>query len=309
MQIENITGYVPKTFKTVEQVSKCFGFDVMQAKVYERIFGLKKIPLAPEKVVEDMLLHVAKQCIDKIGISKKAIKWVIHAHTANWMAPFGMSPIRNFQHALDLPNAISIGTCMSKCGSAFMAFQIADRLFSQLEEEQYILLLIGDVTFTEIVQFIPGSTITSDGACAILLSKREVKNKLISVAINTYGEFAGGIWDSPETQENFEMNYSAYLHQTIKEAIEKANIDVEDVKLILPHNVNLVSWHKIAKLLAISPQKIFLDNVPETAHCFGADPFLNYQSVAARNVLQRGDYYLFATVGLGAVFAVMVFQY
>jgi 3-oxoacyl-[acyl-carrier-protein] synthase-3 len=61
--------------------------------------------------------------------------------------------------------------------------------------------------------------------------------------------------------------------------------------------------------MGISRDRIFLGNVPITGHCFCADPFLNYRTVADLGLLNPGDRYLMVTVGLGSTFSAMVFQH
>ncbi len=45
--------------------------------------------------------------------------------------------------------------------------------------------------------------------------------------------------------------------------------------LVLPHNVNRYSWSTTARLLGLPLDRIYLENVPKTGHCFCADPFIN----------------------------------
>jgi 3-oxoacyl-[acyl-carrier-protein] synthase-3 len=164
------------------------------------------------------------------------------------------------------------------------------------------------VTFTEILQFIPGTTITTDGACAILLSKSGIRNKLINIEVDIYGEYAGGIWNGEEAQYSFENNYSQYLSTVIEKCARNASILLENIKLIMPHNVNTLSWSKVMKMLQLPADKIFLKNIPETGHCFGSDPFLNFQRAQELNLIEKEDYIILATVGLGATFAAMIIK-
>jgi 3-oxoacyl-[acyl-carrier-protein] synthase-3 len=84
---------------------------------------------------------------------------------------------------------------------------------------------------------------------------------------------------------------------------------VDQLSLILPHNVNVVSWRRMCRRIGFPVERVVLDNVPVTGHNFAADPFVNYHTAARRGLLRRGDTYLVAAAGLGAIFSAMVFQH
>jgi 3-oxoacyl-[acyl-carrier-protein] synthase III len=86
-------------------------------------------------------------------------------------------------------------------------------------------------------------------------------------------------------------------------------LGLEDVALILPHNVNVVSWQRLCQAAGIPLQVVMLDNVARTGHCFCTDPFLNYSTAIERGVLHPGDHYLMAAVGTGATFSAMIFRH
>lgn len=310
MNIVKVGIGLPVKRETVAEAARRLNIPKEQSKVFERLFGLKMLPIDAKATVESLMLKAAKNCLAASGITRSQVKWVIHTHTGYPIAPFGESPVRYVQRKLNLSSALAFGTSMGKCGSVFAAIQIANELFCHLGENDAILILTGDVTFTEILQFIPGTTITTDGACAILLTNRpEQRMNFLSMKINSYGEFAGGVWNKKEIQQLFEKNYSRYLFHVILSAVRQANLTLDDIKFIFPHNVNTLSWYQVIKLLDIPSFCVFLDNVPVTGHCFGSDPFINYQTALDRGLIQAGDYVVFATVGLGATFGAMVFQY
>ena len=66
---------------------------------------------------------------------------------------------------------------------------------------------------------------------------------------------------------------------------------------------------RLCKQIGYPVERVLLDNVPVTGHCFCADSFINYQTARERDRLAPGDLYLMAAVGLGATFAAMVFEH
>ncbi|WP_275669893.1 3-oxoacyl-[acyl-carrier-protein] synthase III C-terminal domain-containing protein [Photorhabdus luminescens] len=50
---------------------------------------------------------------------------------------------------------------------------------------------------------------------------------------------------------------------------------MDEISYITPHNVNILIWRRAAKFMNMSIEKIFLKNISEIAHCFGADMPIN----------------------------------
>jgi 3-oxoacyl-[acyl-carrier-protein] synthase-3 len=94
-------------------------------------------------------------------------------------------------------------------------------------------------------------------------------------------------------------------------AVAQAGLRLDDISLILPHNVNKVSWRQVCRTINFPIQRVLLDNVPVLGHSFCADAFINYQTAAQRGLLRPGDRYLVAAAGagLGATFSAMVFEH
>jgi 3-oxoacyl-[acyl-carrier-protein] synthase-3 len=61
--------------------------------------------------------------------------------------------------------------------------------------------------------------------------------------------------------------------------------------------------------IGVPKDRLLLDNQPELGHCFGADPFVNYQTACERGRLRPGDAYVMTAAGLGATLAAMVFRH
>ena len=92
-------------------------------------------------------------------------------------------------------------------------------------------------------------------------------------------------------------------------AVARAGLELDDIDLILPHNVNTVSWKRLCQAMGVPVARVLLDNVPVTGHSFCADAFINYRTAAERGRLHPGRKYLIAAVGSGATFSAMVFEH
>jgi 3-oxoacyl-[acyl-carrier-protein] synthase III len=234
---------------------------------------------------------------------------LIHAHTSKVITRFGHSIVRSIKEELGLFNAMAFGTSLNNCASTLNALEMAGVLLADETEDARAIVITGEMAFTPTVQVIPNTSITGDASSAALLRYKGHKNKLISLEMCTDGRFARGIWLDAHEIQLFEKTYAPSLAKVIRNAVEKAHLKLTDIKLILPHNVNLISWARTAKQLPFDYQKIYLKNVKRYAHCFGSDILINYVDAHQEGCLKPGDYFLMATVGLGATFAAAVFQH
>jgi 3-oxoacyl-[acyl-carrier-protein] synthase-3 len=97
----------------------------------------------------------------------------------------------------------------------------------------------------------------------------------------------------------------------MRQALDEACVALDDIRVILPHNVNMVTWQRMCLLLKFPLDRVVLDNIPASGHVFCADVFANYKTACERGLLRPGDRYLAAAVGAGggATFAAMVFEH
>jgi 3-oxoacyl-[acyl-carrier-protein] synthase-3 len=132
---------------------------------------------------------------------------------------------------------------------------------------------------------------------------------MLSYATIIRGDFDGRLADDADLLARYQKVYPESLAEVITAAAERARVRLDELSLILPHNVNVVSWRRLCRRLDFPVEKVVLDNVPLTGHNFAADPFLNYRTAADRGLFRPGDRYLVAAAGLGATFSAMVFEH
>jgi len=196
------------------------------------------------------------------------------------------------------------------CASGLLAVDLAGRLLAaDGHPDGLALVLAGEKSFTDAARVIVDTGIMGEAVVAVLVGLDGDQDHVLGYATKTMGEFAAGAFLPPEVNELFHDIYADTLAEVIAAAVECADLVLDDIALILPHNVNRMSWLKVLRKLGIrGTDRIFLDNLPVTGHCFGADPFINLVTASELGRLQPGDHYLMTAVGLGATFSAMVFR-
>jgi 3-oxoacyl-[acyl-carrier-protein] synthase-3 len=238
------------------------------------------------------------------------IRYVLYAHTIQTVAPFPMNVLHEVLQEVGLENANAFSLTMQNCASSIGALEICTRLLENTPNpEDKAIILTGEKAFSPTVQLIPSTTIMGEASAACLVAKNGDRDRVLAVKQKTLGKFSRGVSLDPETLREFEAGYVPTLAETIREALRLAGLQLADIALILPHNINMSSWRRVSRDLEFPIEKIYVENIPRLGHCFCNDIFLNHQSARTEGRLKVGDNYLMIGVGLGATFGVAVLQH
>jgi 3-oxoacyl-[acyl-carrier-protein] synthase-3 len=146
-------------------------------------------------------------------------------------------------------------------------------------------------------------------AAAYSPSVRVTKDSTSSPGPPTVTRQAAGLEMTKEETQGFGQVYGTVLGEVINEAVDAAGLSFDDVDLVIPHNVNMVSWRQTIKEMEAAPEKFFLDNVAHYSHTYASDVFVNYTTLRDQDRLADGRYYVLVSVGLGATFGAMVIRH
>jgi 3-oxoacyl-[acyl-carrier-protein] synthase III len=177
------------------------------------------------------------------------------------------------------------------------------------DPEALALVLLGEKTVSYMSRIIPDVTVLGEGVAAVLVAANGNRDRLLGYATRTHGSPEGTVIMGRDMAAEFRQIYGPALAEVIHEALAVAGLSITDVDMVLPHNVNRVSWVRAAETIGLRTDQIFLGNIGRTGHCFCADPFVNYRTVTERGLLNEGDRYLMVSVGLGSTFSAMVFEH
>ena len=277
-----------------------------------RIHGIEQVPMAENESSSDLL----RQALRKLFASpspiedRSKVRYLIYCHTIQTVAPYPINLVNQIRREFELVNAIPLSLTMQNCASSITALDLADTLLSQSDDpEDTIIILTGEKAFTPTVQLIPNTTIMGEASAACLVSRSQGRNQLRSVKQKTLGQFSNGVRLTPQVLREFDEAYVPTLSAVIQEAVSAADMTMEEIDWILPHNINLSSWRKVSRFLEFPREKIFLENVSKMGHCFCSDVFVNYESAYSKDLIKKGSKIVLVSVGLGATFAAAVIEH
>jgi len=305
--IEAVHTYLPPTRVPVGECLTAYGFSPAQIRMHERFYGFAEIRLDPRGSLADLLVDGAAGMPELRG-REHLVRYVLHARTMPVVAPYPVSPVREAARRLGLAHATAFTVSQHACASGLLAVDLAGTLLADdPDPDALALVLTGEKAFTASAQVITGTGVMGEGCAAVLVGAHGRRDRVLSYAAGTYGRFSAGPWMSDEDGAAFRDDYPTMLAEVVRAAVDESGVDLERIVAILPHNVNRVSWLRVLRLLGIrSADRLVLDNLPRTGHCFAADSFAAYQVAREQGRLTPGDAYLMTSVGLGATVSAMV---
>ncbi len=315
--LQAVSVYLPPVRIPVECLAGSLGLTEMQVKLFRRFHGLREVCRDPDSSLSGLLMKAATGLAALRG-QEHRVRYVLYARTMPVVAPYPVNPLHEVCHALGLDHALAFTITHQSCASGLLAIDVAGLLLAgdaaytgdsqDPEEVPLALVLSGEKAFTREAQVFADTTVFGEGAAACLVSASGTRDRLLAYASNVRGEFDSA---TGENDARLQREYRPSLAEVMRQALDQASLTLDDIRLVLPHNVNLVTWQRMCLLLGFPRDRVLLDNIPVTGHMFCADMFANYQTARERGLLQPGDRYLAAAVGAGggATFAAMVFEH
>lgn len=303
-----VSSFIPDERVPIEDLGEQFDLTPMQVKVFRKYHKLGEVRVDRAGMLIDLLRGALANLAELRG-REHHVRYVIFARTFPVVVPYPLNPVHEVCREFGLGHAEMFTVSHHACASGLLAVDLAGRLVASDDDpEALALVLAGEKTFTTEAYLVPETSIFGEGASACLIGVDGARDRLVSYAANLRGEFDGEL---VEVAGQFQREYHDSLADAILAAIAKAGLTLEQIRVILPHNVNQVAWKRVCTRLAYPLGQVVLDNVATLGHVFCADAFINYQSAMRRDLLRPGDHYVMAAAGQGrgATFSAMVFQH
>ena len=305
--LERIESHLPERSVRIEELGRRLQLRPTEVAVFRKIYGLDRLHYDPSAGLFDLLLPAACRALTHLPVGAP-LRYLIYAHTVQTVAPPDIDPAQVLRESLGLRHTEAFALNQQACVTSLSALELAGHLLrAEAQAGDYALIVTGEQAFSPQVQLIPHSAIMAEGASAILLTLGGGGDEMESLVTRTFGQFAQGLLMNNDEIRVLGAAYANSLAEVILEAIQAAGLVPDDIELVIPHNVNLITWRQTIKVLDLDPVRFFLGNIERLSHCYSSDVFLNYSTLVDEGRLKPGRHYLFASVGLGATFGAMVF--
>jgi 3-oxoacyl-[acyl-carrier-protein] synthase-3 len=310
--------YLPSIERSVEQLVNAGLTNSDRDKLTQ--LGFATIRVAGDEPAEHMAVQAVRDLCSRSNFDLNQIDVVLYAGAlaissaitsddqASWGSMSDPTPMFRFpgpylQSELGIPDASVIGVTQLACNSFQATLRIAQGLIAAEPSVDHVLCVAADRfparAKREIVY-----NLMSDGACAGVVSRGAHSNRILATRHITRGAY----WDSTISHDQLIAAYFPIARRSIVEAIEAAGCSLDEIALLIPHNLNLKSWGILAQILGIPLSRIYTRNIARIGHVVASDNIINYVDALDEGLIVKGSKVALFVMGFGAHWSCTVLE-
>jgi len=320
--------YVPPRIVTNDDLSKYM--DTSDEWIRERT-GIQQRRFVDKGVgPSDLAISAVKQALDSASLLVRDIDFIIFAtSTPDYYIP-GSGCLLQEKMGFDEIGALDIRV---QCSGFIYGLSIA---------EQYIktgmfknILLVGAEAQTTAMELNDNgrdvSVIFGDGAGAVIVSQTKDKKGILSTHMHSEGKHLKTLWmeapasnagmpritaeDLDEGKQYLKMNgREVFRHATVRfievinECLEKNNLNIKDIDMLIPHQANLRITQMIQKKLKLNDDQVY-SNIHKYGNTTAASiPIALAEAINEGKILD-GDKVVLASFGSGFAWASAIMEW
>lgn len=310
IQIISAGSALPKLAVTNDDLSKFL--DTSDEWISTRT-GIKQRYIATKETTTDLGAKAARIALENSGLSKDDIELVVCATgTPDICAPTVAANIKK-ELGIESAPAFDMNT---NCSSFIYAITVAESLMKNCNYKNAIV--IGVDVNSQIVDWQDRGTavLFGDGAGAVVISNTE-NSGIISTHLDCIIDQDNSLacnnkidstpFFDTDAKRNTKVTMSGKsvmrfatkaFTEAVSAVIDKANISVGDIKIIIPHQANLRILKAAAGKMNIGEDKIYV-NIDKVANTQAATIPIALHEALEKKLINRGDIVLFVAFGAG----------
>lgn len=284
IKIVDSKSYLPKQKILNNKIEE--KFSLKEGYIYKRT-GIKERYYVEDESIEEMAIGVAKRIKENNDLSNLGLIIVATTSSKNLMPGIA----NEVQKSLKIKSCISLDI-LAGCSGFINSFDIARLYLESGKVEKALVIGVDLLSKTIDKEDLGTAAVLSDGAGGILIEKAKENKKYFS---NIKAEIDNKGILNYNVESNLYMNgkevYKYAVTNTvenIKELLNTADENIENIKYIIPHQSNLKIMKAIATRLDINKEKIYI-NIGKIGNTFCASIPIAISDMLEQNMLKRGD--------------------
>ena len=321
-KITGIGFHVPKQLVTNQDLTELM--DTSDEWIKTRSGIEERHWVQGDEAASDLAFPAAKMSIENAGITPEEIDLVVVATiSADYFFP-GVSS--QLQDMLGLRN-VGCFDIRAACSGFVYALSTADQ-FIRSGMYNTALVIGAEAQSKFINKTTEGrdiSVLFGDGAGAVILQRSQDETGILSTHLHCEGKDMKNLWmEGPGSSGSNQINkltieqaqtYEPYMNgrevfknaivrfpEVIQEALDKNNLSIEDVSLIIPHQANLRIIQSVAKRMGVEQNK-FYANIQRYGNTTAASIPIALCEAVDEGKIKAGDNIILAAFGAGYTWA------
>ena len=332
-KIIGLGHYVPDNIVTNDDLSKVM--DTNDQWIQERT-GIKErrwVKAGDGQSTFSMGLEAAKKAISNSGIKKEDLDLIVFATLSpDYYFP---GPGVQVQEALEI-NTIAALDIRAQCSGFVYSISVADQ-FIKTGMYKNVLVIGSELQSRGIDKSTRGrsiSVIFGDGAGAAVLTREEDPSKgILSTHIHSEGKHAlelateapgmGTRWVTDIIKDNDpeDFSYRPYMNgqfvfkhavrrfsEVISEGLQKNNLEVSDIDMLIPHQANLRISQFIQKKFDLSDDQVY-NNIQKYGNTTAASIPIALSEAHQQGKVKEGDTVVLAAFGSGFTWGSVIIKW
>ncbi|MGK7390778.1 MAG: beta-ketoacyl-ACP synthase III [Candidatus Cyclobacteriaceae bacterium M2_1C_046] len=291
----------------------------------QKNLGIRERRIAADnETTSDLAAKAALNALQNSGINKNEIDLIIVATaTPDRLAP---STAAIVQDKIEAYNSVAFDIA-AVCSGFLFAMSVASQYVTSGVYDN--VLVIGADTFSRITDWTRRDAVFfGDGAGAAIISNNDLGEGFLAFRLYTDGRGkwnytipAGGaeMPSSRDTVEKglhyFQMNgrevyntATKVLPIAINEVLKDAQLSIEEIKMMIPHQPSIRILEKTAELINLPWEKVMTNMDKYANTSAGTIPIL-LDEINNEGKIKKGDNILFAAVGSGWTYGASILQW
>lgn len=210
-------------------------------------------------------------------------------------------PASHLQADFDMHRAFVVGLNQQACTGALGSIRLARNLILAEPEIDNVLCITAD-RFPAGAFYEQAYNLISDGAAACQVSRNPGGFRIVAAHHISNGAMARA--DDDETVGC----YFSYTHRLISETLSRANLEMRDIRWVVPQNTNRKAWQILASLLQADAVQAWFESMPRCGHVISADNIINLAELEHSGRLASGDRVLTFMAGFGSNWQCLILE-
>ena len=321
--ITGVGSYVPTRVVTNADLEKMV--DTTDEWITSRTGIRARRVAASDEYTSDLAAHAATRAMQKAGVKPEEIDLIILATITPDM-PFPATACI-VQQKIGAYRAAAFDI-EAACSGFIFGLEIGQQFI--MSRTYNTVLVIGAEKLSSIVNWTDRNTcvLFGDGAGAAILQNRPESHGLLTACMGSDGQKAdllsmpgGGSRCPASTQsvaaglhflrmdgkETFKNAVQA-MHNAAKEVLRRCELDITQIKCIIPHQANLRIINAVSERLGATPEQVFI-NLDRYGNTSAASVAIALDEAVEGGKIVRGDLVLLVVFGAGLTWGAAVIEW
>ena len=246
------------------------------ASVFIKQYKLEYVYIEKKRDPVEIARTLVKKFFDTGGCKPGEISHIIYTASPNLKKDKVCIPY--FLQSCFQMNSAAILLMKQECNSVLQAIQLASALVDSGKADK--VMILGMSYGTDKKERFIRTTVIGDGAGLMVIGKEGYQARVKDFISVSDGRFSQDQYENREHKRD-SLDIVRSGADLILGLLKRSNLEIKDIDIIVPQNINFLGFFAYARILGINPDRVFSKNISGGGHMVDIDTIRNYSDYAA----------------------------